>query len=127
VTVHGVALSNREGTAKISIDPSSSGLSTLAPDDEAQRHRDYSYIETVPTAGLDDTVPLQDRRIAIKMDVEGFELTALEGMVRTLQSNEAVVQIETRPANAERLDARMLELGYRFRDAIGEDRYYTKS
>jgi FkbM family methyltransferase len=50
---------------------------------------------------LDDVVSLSGKTIAVKMDVEGYELQALAGMDRTLQENRGVVQIETTTTRAD--------------------------
>jgi FkbM family methyltransferase len=50
---------------------------------------------------LDDVVALSGQTIAVKMDIEGYELQALAGMGRTLQENRGIVQIETTTTRAD--------------------------
>ncbi|RED13731.1 FkbM family methyltransferase [Pontivivens insulae] len=127
ITVHGIALSDSEGVAEIAIDPESSGLSTLAADEPDQARRDFKRVEQVPTRRLDDLVSFEGENIALKIDVEGFELTALAGMEQTLKNNKAVLQIETRPSNVAALDVLMASYGYRGFHIIGEDHYYMRA
>lgn len=55
----------------------------------------------VAAVRVDDVVDLSGRCIAVKMDIEGFELQALAGMRRTLRENRGIVQIETTTTRAE--------------------------
>lgn len=66
----------------------------------------------VEAVRVDDAVDLSGRCIAVKIDIEGFELQALAGMRRTLQENRGVVQIETTTTRAE-VVAFMTEHGFR--------------
>ena len=49
----------------------------------------------VEAVRIDDAVALSGGTIAVKMDVEEYELQALSGMRRTLRENRGIVQIET--------------------------------
>jgi FkbM family methyltransferase len=49
----------------------------------------------VEAVRIDDAVALSGGAIAVKMDVEEFELRVIAGMGRTLRENRGIVQIET--------------------------------
>lgn len=51
-----------------------------------------SYV--VDVLPLDDVLPVAGQRIAIKIDVEGFEYKVLRGMKNLLRQNKCLVQIE---------------------------------
>jgi FkbM family methyltransferase len=52
-----------------------------------------SQIQTVPVVRLDDVVALRSRRTLVLMDVEGFELSALQGAVGLLSASPKPVWI----------------------------------
>jgi FkbM family methyltransferase len=127
VRVHAMALSDAAGEAVISIDPRSSGLSTLAAAAPEAARRDYATSETVPTARLDDLTEAAGRVIALKIDVEGHEPAALAGMPRLLAEARGVAQIEIRERNAAEVRAAMAAGGWREADRIEDELYFVKS
>lgn len=78
----------------------------------------------VPCLALDEMLGGKDRSIAMKIDVEGHELSALQGMRRTLANNNCFIQVEIFPENAAAVDAEMAAAGYRAVARIDEDYYY---
>jgi FkbM family methyltransferase len=125
VTVHDCGLSDRAGTAEISVDPASTGVSALTPSAEERERRNFAGVQSVRLARLDDVIAAEGARIAIKIDVEGHELSLIAGAERTLQRNVCVVQIETRARNRDDLDAALARLGYTRLRYIGDDAYFV--
>jgi FkbM family methyltransferase len=60
-----------------------------------------------------------------KIDVEGHELSVLEGMKKLLRAARCFLQIEILQGNRERVMFWMREAGYRKIHEIGEDFYFT--
>jgi FkbM family methyltransferase len=86
VTVHDLAVSNRAETLRFHRHAAENrGRSGLRADGEFE----------VKTISLDEFMPLTGHRIAIKMDVEGHELSALNGMSNLLARNTCLLQLET--------------------------------
>lgn len=127
VHVHAVALSDREGSAEIAIDPGSTGVSTLSPSPDEIAHRAFSRSEAVPLAMFDRYMPGLEGRLAFKIDVEGHELAVLAGMRETLQRADCVLQIEARARNAAAVDAACADLGYSQIDGIDDDRFFLRA
>jgi FkbM family methyltransferase len=121
VESHEVAVGARPGTATlIPSSRSNRGMSRIAATISAN-----SY--DVALIALNDVVPLKDRKIAIKIDVEGFESEVLTGAEQLLGSNGGYAQIEAHGDEAaDRLTARMAGFGWRFRDRYGLDVRFEK-
>lgn len=80
----------------------------------------------VPAVRLDDELPLTGHRIALKIDIEGHELAALQGMKRLLQANDCFLQVELWPENAAAFVAAMEAEEYRRVHRIEDDHYFAK-
>jgi FkbM family methyltransferase len=78
---------------------------------------------SVPAVRLDDRLPLTGQRIALKIDIEGHELAALQGMKSLLQSNNCFLQVECWAENAAPFIAEMQDEGYRLLHRIAGDHY----
>lgn len=89
----------------ISAHSGNTGTSRIAGEDE----RGDGY--EVDVVRLDDAVPLAGKTIVIKMDVEGYELTALDGMTRLLRDNRGIVQVESTSTRHQVIKV-MHEFGY---------------
>lgn len=83
--------------------------------------------DTVPVVPLDNEVSETDALIVAKIDVEGHELSVLNGARQTLTQNACLVQIECFPesGNRDSLRAIMGELGFREIGEIHVDLYFT--
>lgn len=60
---------------------------------------------------FDDVFAFSGQTLAIKLDIEGYELNALEGMKQTLLENSGIVQVECTKTRAQVIEA-MREFGY---------------
>ena len=124
VSVHACALSDADGEAEIAIDPSSSGVSTLSPSARERTHREFTRAERVERLRFDGLFPDLSGPVAFKIDVEGHEPAVLDGMRGVLGRCPAVVQIEARPRNRDRVEAIFGELGYACVTRIDDDLFF---
>lgn len=97
ILVHTVACSNENGTATLHERPDNIGGSTL-------RHvnKDNLFIGSraisVKTVKLDEYLEDCEQKIDfIKIDVEGYELHALRGMIKIIERNKPILLIEFSP------------------------------
>lgn len=81
----------------------------------------------VPTLRLDDMIAEEGRRVALKIDVEGHEAAALDGLDRTLRTNRCFLQVECFEPAREALIAAMAARGYALTHRIGEDLYFDNT
>ena len=79
----------------------------------------------VRQARFDDQYALKDQSIIVKMDVEGYEFKALEGMERTLRDNACYLQVEHYGTELERLREQFAGYGYRFLRTRDIDHFFT--
>jgi FkbM family methyltransferase len=80
----------------------------------------------VPSVRLDDELPISSHRIALKIDIEGHELAALQGMKSLLHNNDCFLQVECWPENAAAFVAAMKAEGYSLLHHISEDHYFAR-
>jgi FkbM family methyltransferase len=125
--VHACALSEKAGVGSLKIDPTSSGIAALSPSQQELDVRDFALQEEITCVRFDDYIEQPLFPMALKIDVEGHEISALKGMAETLSANPCVVQVETRTRNRESLIALMREYGYRKVSEINEDLYFLSS
>jgi FkbM family methyltransferase len=125
VTVHDCGLSDRTATVELSLDPTSSGVATVSPSDEERSRRDFRETHLVRLERLDDVLALSGTHVALKIDVEGHELSTIAGAERTLRENTCVVQVETRARNRDELVTRLQGFGYAMVKDIGDDAYFV--
>jgi FkbM family methyltransferase len=81
----------------------------------------------VPSVAIDEHLPLRDEFIFVKLDVEGHESHALEGMRRTIRNNRVVMQIELFAKDEAVMLPLTEELGLRCFHRIDVDRYFTNA
>jgi FkbM family methyltransferase len=120
-------LSDRDGSVDfLEAHARSTGMSrVLATAPAATRRRHYTR-RRIPVICYDGHFACRDRRISVKIDVEGHELPVIAGMQRLLQDNDCRLQIEVFDANLKPVDARLAALGYRPYGAFGPDRLYRR-
>jgi FkbM family methyltransferase len=61
---------------------------------------------------FDDITSIVDQTLAIKIDVESYELSVLAGMARTLHENRGFVQIEVYDERRNEVVGKMADAGY---------------
>jgi FkbM family methyltransferase len=81
----------------------------------------------VPVVAIDDAVQIEGKTLAIKMDVEGFEMETLAGGERLFRNNGGYAQIEAYDGRDAVVIPRMAELGWRLADRLDIDFLFEKS
>jgi FkbM family methyltransferase len=121
ITVHDHALSDHEGvvTFLISVDWNR-GTSRIV--DSA---RDGARTVEVPTQRLDNSLAPEGRQIAIKMDVEGGEYSALLGMRNLIANNSIILMIEIADERLDKTFKLLEELGLKFVSEITDKKGET--
>lgn len=74
---------------------------------------------------LDAIISCSGRRIALKIDIEGHELIALDGMKRLLETNQCFLQVECWEENSALFVAEMARCGYVLTHRIDVDHYFA--
>lgn len=117
-----VAISNTDGEVSFVLGPP--GNDVWSRIGEAQPD---SVTIHVPSARLDSTLAVRGASVALKIDIEGHELIALEGMGALLRANRCVMQVECFDDRLPEFTAAMTRLGYRLVHAIGPDRFFVNA
>lgn len=81
----------------------------------------------IPVVALDDVLRIEGETLAIKMDVEGFEMETLAGGERLFRANRGYAQIEAYDGRHEDVIPRMAELGWRMTDRLDIDFLFEKT
>jgi FkbM family methyltransferase len=102
------------------------GMSRVLATAPAATRRQHYTQRRIPVIRYDSHFTCRDRRVSVKIDVEGHELPVIDGMQRLLQDNDCRLQVEVFDANLKPVDARLATLGYRQYEAIGPDRLYRR-
>lgn len=126
VRARGEAVGAAAGTATLYAQRDAEDFST-ALSGMAER-RPGSVEVAVPVAALDELFPWRGRRIAIKVDIEGYEPEALKGMRALLAGNSVFLQVEVDPKNLAQVRALLADCGLSERDQLepgGKDRYFA--
>ncbi len=122
------ALSDKEGEMVFLENAgNSTGRSRLKETNINKLDPDKFTEKVIKVRRLDDIIHVKNDKLAIKIDVEGHEENAMKGMVALMTSNDCVLQVEIFPANVEKVDRYLCELGFMFIKAIKMDRYYTNN
>jgi FkbM family methyltransferase len=118
-TVVAKAISDTSGTISFAPAPeNSTGVSRVTDKGDALQ------IECI---SIDDYLDCTGQKIAVKMDVEGHELSAIAGMKNLLKNNEIFLQIESFAENFTPLKADLERLNYSHVKSIGDDYYFTNT
>lgn len=80
----------------------------------------------VPVVAIDDVVAIEGQTLAIKMDVEGFEMETLAGAERLFRRNSGYAQIEAYDGRDAVVIPRMAELGWRLTGRLDIDFLFEK-
>jgi FkbM family methyltransferase len=110
-----VAVSNHNGNVPFARGPANAESLSKVGDDRSGF--------SVPAVRLDDELPITGHRIALKIDIEGHELAAIEGMKALLQSNDCFLQVECWAENAAPFIAAMQGEGYNLLHRIPGDHF----
>lgn len=94
ITAYDLALSSQAGEIDFLIVSPLSGVNRIVPTGA------QGDLIKVHTARLDDVLQTEHERIAVKIDVEGHEVSVLEGARQFLQENHCYLQIEMLSAEA---------------------------
>lgn len=119
-----VALSNREGHADFAVIHALSGANGIA-DTHIHGPEKRERVISVPVKPLDKIYHGASRRIAMKVDVEGHEIMALEGAQQLIGRSDCLVQVEFY-RNVEEGRRFMERLGFRYLFHVGPDHYFGK-
>ncbi len=125
VLVRNQAVGDHAGSCELFVDPGSTGVSTLIPDESHRDQRAYQSVVAVEAVVFDEQFAPSGTRALVKIDVEGAELQVLRGMSRFLADNQVVLQVETTPGTQQAVEALLTGAGYRALDRIGADAYYA--
>lgn len=118
VEVRSVAVSSKVGTSRFRQFPATStGQSKVSEDGDGI---------SVPCITI-DSLELEHRQLAFKIDVEGHELEIVKGMGQTLKDNTLILQIESFSDNQNKLVANLENQGCRMIGRIEDDFYFTNS
>ena len=118
IRIRMVAVSNRNGTVPFARAAARDCYNSQVTDDGSGF--------TVPAVRLDDELPITGHRIALKVDIEGHELAALDGMKALLRTNDCFLQVECWPENAAPFISAMEHEGYRLIHRIAVDHYFAR-
>ncbi len=61
----------------------------------------------------DDCISFTEKKLSLKIDVEGYELYVLEGLKKTLEKNKCILQIEIFEINFKSVNNLLVSLGFR--------------
>ena len=119
-TVRRVAVSNQTGTVNFGIVSRYAGNSAVVEEDT--KSDDYGTVDSVEAVRLDDELATLLGPIAFKIDVEGHEMSVLEGSAEIFSKQQCVIQIENFDGA---VDAFLSDLNFRKLTSIGPDAYFT--
>jgi FkbM family methyltransferase len=114
-----IAISNSDGVVSFILGPATHDVWSRV----GEGHAD-SITTTVPSARIDSILAVTGQSIALKVDIEGHELVALEGMQNLLRENRCIMQVECFDDNLPGFEAAIRHFGYHLVHAIGPDRYF---
>jgi FkbM family methyltransferase len=124
VILHNCALGESKYETSIKFNDSSTGISTIVPENTARSASDYQKSEMILVESLDDIYQERGKKILMKMDVEGFEHSALKGMIKFLSSNAVVLFIEINDQTSPVFQF-LADLGYKRVSLNTEDYVYS--
>jgi len=124
VKVYKLGVSDKVGSLKFEMFPeTSTGRTRVLDDNESEAVS--GEIRELSITTLDTLFDFKDRKILIKMDVEGHEKEAIKGGENLLRNNKCFMQVESWPGNVESLKEMLVPLGYSLVNRIDEDYYFT--
>jgi FkbM family methyltransferase len=121
ITLHELALSDTAGTLQFEMADKNT-LTKVSTGKSAPQ-----TLKTIPCRPLDEMLPYKNRKIALKIDVEGHELAVLRGATETLKNNDCFLQVEAWTDNAAAVMQALTALGYKNIHRIVNDYYFVKA
>lgn len=123
-----IALGESQKTIPITYFDYSSGTSTFDNEGSATRQKkEKKHIEiAAKMLPADDIAIWKDQKIFIKIDVEGSEMSVIEGMSSLLKDNLCFIQVELWDNHLEPFIKKMKSLKYKLIRQIGNDYYFMK-
>jgi FkbM family methyltransferase len=110
ICVVAAGVSNATGEAALLVNRDDSDLCTARSSMERTTGGAEESI-SIPTIALDDRYDWSGRRIVVKMDIEGHEPQALQGMRGVFARNQVLLQIEILPEFEARTRATLADVG----------------
>lgn len=117
VETHKLAVSDRSTVAFKLASARSTGESKVDEADPAAT--------SMQAARLDDLLPLADRSLFLKIDIEGHEIHALQGMAELLRRNRCFLQVESFEDRRPQVELFMKETGYALTKTISNDLFFS--
>lgn len=118
VTAHSLAVSNINGPLRFLLREEAASAGS-----RAAHAGDRDTVE-VQAVRLDDFLQISGQALFFKVDVEGHELEALEGMTRLLEQNRCFLQVESFERNAAQTIDFFESIGYRLCNRFGPDHFF---
>lgn len=125
VHAHKYGLGDSSELLTIAIDAKSSGTATLDQTEKANPKRNFSLNQQVQIHAFDSRFKEKGQRAFFKIDLEGHEARALEGMKNYLADNKCVVQIELWPRNRPKTVEWFKRMHYSVINEIENDVYFS--
>lgn len=117
-----VAISDANGLVRLGTHEPMSGINGVL-DTSIHDKSLFAEIQEVNSIKLDNFVDYSDKVLALKIDVEGHELSVIKGATNLLKAAACIIQIEHYIGEA--IDRKLNELGYYCFFSAGHDFYYT--
>ena len=93
----------------------------------ATRKLSQAATKLIQVHKLDGLFDFKERKLALKIDIEGHEIAAINGAQQLLSNNTCFLQIESFEENFGELKSRMESMGYRCIRRLHSDHYFTNS
>jgi FkbM family methyltransferase len=124
VTIRELALSDHSGELEFAVVSPLAGDNGALADSPYERH--HIKVLRVRCGRLDDELRLEGRNILLKVDVEGHELSVLEGATTVLSANRGFMQIEMHesPSLGQKIEF-LNDLGWHQISRVGPDHYFS--
>ena len=76
---------------------------------------------------FDDVNNILNKNLIIKIDIEGHEYEALNGMIKTIKNNKILLQVEIFNENFDKVNLMLLNLNFKLIKKIDSDYFYKKN
>ncbi len=120
------ALSDQRTTVKFGIVNDYSGANSIVGTSIHESAKFLSQVD-IACAPLDSIFQEKNRKLCMKIDVEGHEKEVVLGSLTTLKQNRVVIQLEKYLENDNSVSEVLSEVNYRQIFSIGPDCYFTNA